>query len=268
MSDQNPYAQPTPPGFGQAPGYGQVPPQPGYGQPPAYGQPAAQPGYSYPAGYGQAGYGGYPPPAPPKKSRKGLWITLGAVVVAIGVAFAVLVASVGDNLSKEGTHKVVLPATFQGLTSDPGNQIAQQMQQSVNSDPQESKKLDGTVSTVYQTSSATLGRMLVVYGGWGKIASPSAEESSFWAGFEGSAKSSSTTTTTFGPRSHPDPGPMGGVMSCENAFIGPVTEAVCVWVDNSTLVITLQTNLKGAAPSIDKAASDTRDLRAIAEVKK
>ena len=57
-------SQPSQPGYGAQPGYG----QPGYGQPgygqPGYGQPGyGQPGYGQP-GYGQPGYGphaGYPP---------------------------------------------------------------------------------------------------------------------------------------------------------------------------------------------------------------
>ncbi|MFE0457722.1 hypothetical protein ACFW1A_00485 [Kitasatospora sp. NPDC058965] len=278
MSDQNPYAQPTPPGYGQQPGYGQVPPQPGYGsapgygQPPAYGQPAQPPAYGQPAQppaqppYGQAGYAAYPPPVPPKKSRKGLWITLGVVVVAIGVATAVLVGTVADTVSKEGTHKLVLPDKFQGLNSDTGNALAKQLQDSMTSDPQASKELQGTVSTIYH-GGITSDRAIVVYGGYGKIVSPSTEETSFWSSFESSAKSSGSGTT-FGPRTHPDAGPLGGVMSCENAITTRETDAVCMWVDNSVLVVTMQTTLKGTAPSLDKAAQDARDLRAIAEVKK
>ncbi|MDQ2797854.1 MAG: hypothetical protein M3Y06_11980, partial [Actinomycetota bacterium] len=96
------------PGYGQ-PGYG----QPGYGQPgygqPGYGQPGyGQPGYGQP-GYGQQGYAqqGYAQPGyggagylqqpgydqnrvgyqqqPERKSKKGLWIALSAVLVVVAV---------------------------------------------------------------------------------------------------------------------------------------------------------------------------------------
>ncbi len=55
----------------------------GMGQPPMYGQP----GYGQP-GYGQPGYGQpmMPPAAPRKKSRKGLWITLGVIAGVLVLA--------------------------------------------------------------------------------------------------------------------------------------------------------------------------------------
>ena len=103
MSEQNAFGPPPPPerpvpGFGPPPNFG-PPPAAGYGAiPPPPGQfPAQQPWPAY----------GYPGP-PPKKSRKGLWLTLAAVLVAIGVAFTVLVFVVADQQSKLGTRKVVL----------------------------------------------------------------------------------------------------------------------------------------------------------------
>jgi hypothetical protein len=283
MSDQNPYGSPPPPdpGSGGYGGYGQ--PAPGYGQsggypqqqPPAYQQPG---GYAQPPAYGPVpGQPGPPPawpvpngfaPVPPRKSRKGLFITLGCVVGAIGVAVAVLVATVADTVSKEGTQKVVLPESFQGLTSDSSNPLAQKLNSTLTSDPS-AQKLDGTVSTVY--NSLTSDRVVVAYGGYGKIASPKAEESSFWSHFEASANSSATaggSTMTFGPRSHPDPGPKGGTASCEKATTPTETDAVCLWVDNSSLVVMMQTTIKGDAPDMDKAGQDLRDFRAIAEVPK
>ncbi len=108
-----PYGQPVPPPTGQPygqPSYG----QPSYGQPaypapaeaPAYGPPAgydgsgySQPGYTEPAGYAYSappsGYGAVDtaiPPAPPRKSRAGLWTIL--VVVAVIVIAAVVVVIV------------------------------------------------------------------------------------------------------------------------------------------------------------------------------
>ncbi|MFE9423362.1 hypothetical protein ACFYNO_10400 [Kitasatospora sp. NPDC006697] len=278
MSDQYPFGppQPTPPPPPGAGGYGQPQPgygQPGYGQPPAYGQPGyGQPGAPQqpPPYYGQvppqpgpaAWPGGFPPP-PPKKSRKGLYFTLGGVVVAIGVAAAVLAGTLADNVAKEGTHKVVLPETFQGLTSDPSNKLAQQLSQSLTGNAEINTKMDGTVSTVYHAPTSDRG--LVAYGTYGKIASPRSEETSFWNGFEAGAK---TNGATFSPRTHPDPGPMGGVLSCEDAISSKETDAVCVWVDNSSLVVLMQTTVKGTAPSLDKAAADTLALRQVAEIPK
>ncbi|MGF1428177.1 hypothetical protein [Kitasatospora sp. LaBMicrA B282] len=259
MSEQNPYGPPGPqPGGFGPPGYGPVPPQaPGYGSvpPPAPGYaqvpPQGQPGQPWPAPY-------YPV-TPPKKSRRGLWITLAVVVGAIVVATVVLVFTVGQTVSKLGTHKVVLPQTFQGLTSDPTNKLAQTLQSSMDADATSAKELTATVSTVY--NGITSDRAVVVYGGYGKIISPATEESAFWSSFEGAASGA-----TFSPRTHPSPGPQGGSLSCEDATTSSETDAVCMWVDNSSLVVMMQTTAGGKAPSLDKAAQDARDLRAVAEV--
>jgi hypothetical protein len=212
---------------------------------------------------GQPWPGAYYPVAPVKKSRRGLWITLGCVGGAIVVAGGVLVATVANTVSKLGTHTVVLPQTFQGLNSDPTNQLAQQMQSGLNGEVA-GGVMDSTVATVYHSDSSDRG--LVVYGGAGKIASPRTEEGSFWDNFESSAKSAHSTT--FGPRQHPSPGPQGGVLSCEDATTGTETDAVCLWVDNSSLVVVMQTTAGGTAPDLGKAAQDTRDFRAVAEVPK
>lgn len=82
---QPPYGQPQygqQPGFGQPPGYGQPQyGQPQYGQqpPPPYGQ---QP-YGQPP-YGQQGYGA------PKKSRTGLILGLGGLVLVVAVGLVLL----------------------------------------------------------------------------------------------------------------------------------------------------------------------------------
>jgi hypothetical protein len=87
-------------GFGQEQQYGQQPSgygptgysQPGYGQP-AYGAPSGYgqpPGYPQQPGYGVPSYG-QPPEA--KKSKKGLLISLVAVIVIVGVLAIVSVAA-------------------------------------------------------------------------------------------------------------------------------------------------------------------------------
>lgn len=218
MSEQNPYGPPTPPqdgGYGQAPGFGPVPPQaPGYGpvppQAPGYGPiPPQAPGYQQPGQPGQPWPGAYYPVTPAKRSRRGLWVTLGVVGGAIVVAATVLVFTVADKVATTtanlGTQKVVLPKTFQSLSSDPTNSLAQSLQQSMTSDPASAKELTATVSTVYNSTSSD--RAVVVYGGYGKIVSPSAEESAFWSSFEGAAKDNSAT---FSPRQHPSPAPRAG----------------------------------------------------------
>ena len=95
------YGQPAAP---STPLYGQpgAPSTPFYGQPaapsmPMYGQPGqwGPPSQGFP---GAAGPFAAPPPSAPRKSRKGLWITLGAVVVLlaiVGSGAAVVVTQLG-----------------------------------------------------------------------------------------------------------------------------------------------------------------------------
>jgi len=86
--------------------YPNEPQQPPYGQPPAqpgpYTQypPQGQPGYP-PPGYPQ-GQPGYPPPGypqgqPPKKSKKGLWITLGCIIGAVVLCSVIANAASHSN---------------------------------------------------------------------------------------------------------------------------------------------------------------------------
>jgi Domain of unknown function (DUF4333) len=111
MPGQQPgYGQPPTPGYGQPgqqPGYGQ-PAQPQYGQPqqPAYGQqPYGQPQYGQPQ-YGQPGY------AAPKKSRTGLFLGLGALVVVVAVG-VVLLLTLGPTVLDSSAAERDVAAQFQ-----------------------------------------------------------------------------------------------------------------------------------------------------------
>ena len=103
---QSPYDQPTNP-YGQQPPspygqqqpqspYGQQQPQNPYGQPQGQypGQPQAPNPYGQPQGQfpGQPGYGAFPAPVAPKKSKKGLLIG-GAVALVVIVVAAVALTS-------------------------------------------------------------------------------------------------------------------------------------------------------------------------------
>lgn len=128
---QPPYGQPQ---YGHQPGYGQPPAQPGYGQQPAqpqYGQPQqqpqyGQPGYGQPAQpqygqpqqaygqppqYGQPGYGqGYG--AAPKKSKTGLIVGLGALVVLVAVG-VVLLLTLGPTVLDASAAERDVAAQFE-----------------------------------------------------------------------------------------------------------------------------------------------------------
>jgi hypothetical protein len=97
---QGGYAQPSGEWGASQGGYGQP------GQPQAgYGQPSGQWGAAPPGAYGQApGTGGYAPP--PGKSRKGLFVLLGALVVVALAAGAFVLTSGGDD--EEASDEVVL----------------------------------------------------------------------------------------------------------------------------------------------------------------
>ncbi|GAA1232546.1 hypothetical protein GCM10009665_23450 [Kitasatospora nipponensis] len=277
MSEQNPYStpqQPIPsPDHGQVPPQnafgapGEVPPQeafaaPGQVPPPGYGYPGqpAQPGQPWPG----AAYG-YPGP-PPKKSRKGLWITLGCVVGAIVIAGGVLTYYVADVASKTGTHKVVLPQTFEQMTMDTDNSVAKQLQdgmeQSFSSGAHPWKATP--VSAVYLNDDS--GRIAVVFGAYGDVVLPSTQLNAFWDSFESSAKSQGST---FEGRASFPAGPLGGSMSCErmHASSGEV-DTICAWADGSSLVAVMETNKNGGDGDLSKAASDALDMRAAAELPK
>ena len=89
------------------PQYGQQ----AYGQP-QYGQQAyGQPQYGTP-GYGQPGYGaGYPSsyqPAPPeRKSRRGLWLGLLALIVVVAVALVLVFVVIKPFGNKKLSHTAV-----------------------------------------------------------------------------------------------------------------------------------------------------------------
>ncbi|WP_216204711.1 DUF4333 domain-containing protein [Amycolatopsis aidingensis] len=129
------YGQPgqpgqPPPGYGQQPGYGQPPgygqqPPPGYPQqqPPGYGQPPY--GQQPPPGYGQPGqfdYGqqpyGQPPGGQPGKSNKGLWFTIGGVVVVIALAAVALFVWPGWAMPGKTFDNAAMERDIQNLISD------------------------------------------------------------------------------------------------------------------------------------------------------
>lgn len=106
------------PGYTQ-PGYGQQQPQYGQQQPPAWGQPI-QPGQQGPYDYGQQGGFGQAPGEPAKKSGKGLWIGLGALVVVLAVAAVLLFWQPGwlrpkvfDNAMMQTAVQKILNETYQ-----------------------------------------------------------------------------------------------------------------------------------------------------------
>ncbi|MGA5822143.1 hypothetical protein ACPC54_30290 [Kitasatospora sp. NPDC094028] len=254
MSEQNPYGAPQQPGYPAtpppaAPGYGGVPAQPGY---PAPGQEA------YP-GYG----GAYAPVPPPRKSRKGLWITLGTIAAVVVVGGGALAFFVYDATSNAGTQKIVLPANFKDTTRNDNNPVSAAMEKAMTDSL---GKGDGNwkptgVAGVYQNSSSEPD--LIVAGAYGKVLMPKKELD---AAFDGVSSKGSTVTD----RHTVDAGPKGGNMECANITQTDTPKmGICAWADSSSLVMVMKVPQdENSQPDLDKLAADTRDLRAVSEVPK
>ncbi|MFD7984095.1 hypothetical protein ACFV4M_12060 [Kitasatospora indigofera] len=253
MSDQNPFGAPPAQPYGPPPAqpYGAAPQQ--YGAVPPQGGPV-------PAGYAY----GYQQPVPPAKSRRTLWIVLGCVAGALLLGGGTLGWFLWDLASRTGTHKVVLPQTFQGVERDDDNPTARTLQSGladVYSSGSNAWK-PTAVAGVYPDQEHGTG--VIVAGGYGKVVMPESELRKFLEGFESSGKAQGTT---FGPRRTFDPGPLGGYLTCETMKAPEETDSVCVWADNSSVVMVLSGG-PDVEPDLDRAAAATRELRAAAEVAK
>ncbi|MFF8769256.1 hypothetical protein [Kitasatospora sp. NPDC015120] len=262
MSEQNPYGAPPPPGGqpygGQPYGGPPAPPQ----TPPPYGAVPPQPGQPGPPGQpGYAPYGAFPAP-PPRRSRRTLGILVGVFVLVLVLIGGAVAYFVFDVTSNAGTQKIVLPATFNGLTKDENNEVARQMEQAITT---ELGKGDGSwhptgVSAVYQDSAED--PKLVVLGAYGKVLAPKTELNAMFKGLQSDG-------TTLSDRHAVDPGPKGGSMDCGVASQDGTDLGVCAWADSSSLVLTMAPPAtEGARPDLDKLAADTRALRAVAEIPK
>ncbi|MBD0690944.1 hypothetical protein [Streptomyces sp. CBMA123] len=259
MSDQNPYGQPPQPGYPAtpppaAPGYDGVPPQT---PPPGYPAPAGPEAAGYP------GYGGYAPVPPPRKSRRTLWIVLGTVAAVILLGGGTLAYFVWNATSNAGTQKIVLPATFKDLSRNDDSEVTSAMEKAMTDSLGQG---DGNwkptgVAGMYQNAQSD--PQILVAGAYGKVLLPKQELDQAFNGVGGKGGATVTDRHTV------DAGPKGGTMEC-----GVMTESdskvgMCAWADSSSLVIVMQMPGDGGGqPDLDKLASDTRDLRAVAEVAK
>ncbi|MER5354248.1 hypothetical protein ABT093_28435 [Kitasatospora sp. NPDC002551] len=279
MTEQNPYGAPPPPAGQPQPGqpYGgpPVPPQapPPYGAPAPqpYGAPAPQPYGAVPPQPGVPGppgapgypaYGAFPAAPPPRRSRRTLGILIGVFVLVLALIGGAVAYFVFDVTSNAGTQKVVLPTTFNGLSRDENNEVARQMEDAITA---QLGKGDGGwnptgVSAVYQD--ATEEPKLVVLGAYGKVLAPKTELNAMFKGLQSDG-------TTVSDRHPVDPGPKGGSMECGTASQEGTDLGVCAWSDSSSLVMVMSPPAEaGGRPDLDKLASDTRALRAVAEIPK
>jgi hypothetical protein len=229
---------PAPSGYQGAPSYPGDPAQPGYpGAPAQAGYPggAGQPGYQpAPPGYPPPGYSGpaYGAPAePPKKSHKGLWITLAALLVLIVVGGGVLYATVVKPVSDQRGATVQTPATLAGLTKATDTQLqstADTLNQTLKS------KIDNATSSAaaFYTDPASADKLVMVVGVTGNVKDPSKEVNDAFTGF-------SSTGVPVSDKHDVDAGPLGGVARCGSADVPTGTSSVpialCVWGDYGSL---------------------------------
>ncbi|MEV4557337.1 hypothetical protein AB0K51_10100 [Kitasatospora sp. NPDC049285] len=266
MSD-NQFGPPQP-GFGppqpQAPAG--VPPQAGYGYPqqaPAQPQQPWGGGQVPPQAFPAGAPGGFPPgyPAPPKKSRKALWIVLGCVAGVILLGGGLLGYFIYDTASKTGKNKVVLPETFHSMTRDPNEDSAKELANELQSDFSKGDSAwtpTEVVSSIYH--SADNEKAAIVAGAYGNVLLPSKQVDAVFTG----ATSGGAAITD---RKDVDPGPLGGRMSCGTTETGGEKVGFCAWADGSSVMMLMEFDASTAV-SLDQIAADARELRGISEIPK
>ncbi|MFJ4911025.1 hypothetical protein [Streptomyces sp. NPDC088726] len=263
---QGPYGAPQGP-------YG-PPPQPPQGNPyapqPPYGQqsaPGPQP-FGYPQGPPQPF--GFPPGPPPRKKRTGLIVgtTVGALVVAGGIAFGVAqLADVGESAAGRGfpaaEYRLTVPkklldgeyTLLKDSSSTDGREIEETHDPSIR---------DARAVVTQYTSSA--GGTLIVSGLWGRIKGPEFTRDKI---LEGAARTEGMTVAV--PAREFTPEGYGVTISCQvvRSEQGGITSTLpmCAWGDGNTAAFVAVVTPESASQDpekadLGKAALDTAEVRA------
>jgi hypothetical protein len=261
--------QPPPP-FAQqnaSPAYPQPYPPAGYGQspyPPPGGAVPPDPSGAHPAVRG--GYAtvlpGYPSPPPARGNRK-VWIFVGCLLALIVAGVATLLAvgaSDDDDGPPAATHQLRVPDSFgsyQRLHSAQAQQVEQDMRDRFATRGNfESQVYAHAQLGIYAVSSQAVPSLYYIGVDGTHSAtvrdlldsnSPSHNADSFLLG-------ASVSTST----SYPE-GNLGGSLKCGNGEQG---QAMCVWVDHSTLGVVLDVD---ESVPLQELAQATRALRTAAE---
>jgi len=228
---------PQQPGYPPQQGYPQqpeYPQQPGYPpQPPLAGYPPPQPGYPS-QGYPQQG----PPPIygqppvvpmgpPPKRSRKGLWISL-------SVAGVLLLACCGGGLAfflpvVNESSTVSAPAQVAGMNrvDDPEfSRLADELGTEVKKD----SSADGSALGFYTPGDdKTKGVVAIAVSGQFLFPDNNIDQA---------FKSFSSNGTLQGRHDYPA-GPMGGRVVCDSASMSGITMPLCIWSDHGSFGVCL-----------------------------
>ncbi|NED84250.1 hypothetical protein G3I76_29670 [Streptomyces sp. SID11233] len=266
---QGPYGPPPQPPqsnnpYGPQAPYGHQPPQAPYGRQPA---PGPQP-FGYPQGPPPFGFPQGPPP--PRKSRTGLivGITVGALVVAGGIAFGVAkLADVGESVSGRGfpaaEYRLTVPkklldgeyTLLKDSSSTDGREIEETYDPSIR---------DARAVVTQYTSPA--GGTLVVSGLWGRIKGPEFTRDKI---LEGATKNDGMTIAV--PAREFTPEGYGITVACQvvRSKGGGLSSTLpmCAWGDGNTAsfvaVVTPETASQDPGEvDLEKAALDTARVRA------
>ncbi|MEU9203956.1 hypothetical protein [Streptomyces sp. NPDC048332] len=268
---QGPYGAPQGPyGPPQQPQQNPYAQQPVPGQPQPYGYPQAPQPWGAPA----PGAPGWPGMPPPRRNRTGLivGITLGALVVAGGIAFGV--SRLVDEVDKAGgipsagefpaaEYRLTVPKKLLDdeytLLEDSSSTDGKDVEQTYDPTIRDAK----AVVTQYTSES---GGTLVISGMWGRIKGPEFTRDKI---LEGAVQNEGMTIAV--PAREFTPEGYGITVSCQvvRSKEGGVTSTLpmCAWGDDNTAsfvaVVTAETALQDPAKvDLDKAALDTARVRA------
>lgn len=259
---QNPYAQQPVP---------RQQPVPGQQQPYGYPQQPQQP---QPWGAPAPGAPGWPGMPPPRRSRTGLvvGITLGALVMAGGIAFGV--SRLVDEVDKAGGIPSVgdFPEAEYRLTV-PKTLLDGEYTLQTDSSSTDGKDIEGTYDPSIRDAKAVVtqytsgsGGTLVISGLWGRIKGPEFTRDKI---LEGAVQNEGMTIAV--PAREFTPAGYGITVSCQvvRSKEGGVSSTLpmCAWGDDNTAsfvaVITAETALQDPQEvDLDKAALDTAKVRA------
>jgi len=278
-----PQAAPQQQPYGQAPG--QAPAQTGAGHPPLppdapynpYQRPAndpyqalgslggndgppgpnmAAPPPTAPGGTPEAAWG--QPPAAPRKSRRKLWGCLGVVGVLVLAAVGTGAYFVVGQAKKMDAYKLSMPASFQGMKSDPSSDVAKQMSSGFGS----AGSSVHMVSAVYDKKAGADLPEVAFTGGYGGVLAPGTQVKEAWK----------ELADTSGPQDVTDEpaGPLGGTLQCGVLNEEGVGMPVCIWADDSTFgIVIFESQAKEGTikPDLSALGKEMLALRTASEVK-
>jgi len=166
----------------------------------------------------------------PRRSRKGLKITLAAVGVVIVLAVAAGVVF-GGPILQEYPAKVTTGPSIAGFDQSTNPELVSLSQQ-MNTEFKAGSELQSTAVGVYHKAGDEGQKVIMVLAGSALLLRPQTELRS---AFESMSTGGITVTSTHAV----DPGKLGGVAQCGTSVAGGVKLAVCGWADHGSIAMIL-----------------------------